>query len=92
VVSLLLADNIQVAMKLVVDNMATQCVEEELMKVIADFFSPSVVLDMSTCRVDEVAQESADNSARRETLLEMERILESGQETCRRYSSSQQYG
>ncbi|KAK5105698.1 hypothetical protein LTR62_002362 [Meristemomyces frigidus] len=80
----------KVAMKLVVDNVATQCVEEELMKEISDLFSPTIVLEMDPWRIDEVVQESLDNSARRETLLNMERVLESGQETCRRYFSSHQ--
>ncbi|KAK3670781.1 hypothetical protein LTR78_009353 [Recurvomyces mirabilis] len=80
----------KVAMKLVVDNVATQCVEDELMKKVSDLFSPTTVLEMNPRRIDEVVQESPDTSLRRETLLNMERILESGLETCRRYPSSHQ--
>jgi len=82
----------QVVMKLVVDNMATQCVEDMLMRVIPDLFSPTVVMEMDISMVHLIAQESDENSLHREKLLEMAKVLEAGQETCRRHVSSQKTG
>ncbi|KAK5718184.1 hypothetical protein LTS12_027708 [Elasticomyces elasticus] len=82
----------KVAMKLVVDNMATQCVEDMLMKSIPDLFSASIVLEMDADTVEQIARESVENAARRDQLHNMARVLESGQETCRRHVPSHRNG
>ncbi|KAK3613202.1 hypothetical protein LTR56_028019 [Elasticomyces elasticus] len=79
-------------MKLVVDNMATQCVEDILMKSVPDLFSASIVLEMDADTIERIARESIENASRRDQLHNMARVLESGQETCRRHVSSHRNG
>ena len=75
-------------MKTIVDNMARQCVEEILVRAIPDIFSPDKIIDMDSATVQRMAQESEANTARRAHLLEIQKLLESGLEMCRRHISS----
>ena len=72
-------------MKAVVDNVAVQCIENQLIKILPDIFSPATILETDTNKICKVAEESSFSAEQREQLLTKERVLEAGLETCRRH-------
>ncbi|KAF2158470.1 hypothetical protein M409DRAFT_71632 [Zasmidium cellare ATCC 36951] len=77
----------KVAMKVVVDNISTQCVEEKLIKSLPSVLSPSAVLEMDAKTINGIARESAISAERREDLRKRAVTLEASLETCRRHTS-----
>jgi hypothetical protein len=77
--------SLQVAMKNVVDNVATQCWEDLLIRPLPDFLAPTTVIDMGEVEIDKIANEPAINVDQRDFLTRTIQILELGLETCRKH-------
>ena len=79
--------SLQVAMKNVVDNVATQCWEDLLIRPLPDVLTPATVIDMEEVEINRIAKEPAINTDQRDSLTRTLRVLELGLETCRRHAS-----
>lgn len=79
-------------MKAVVDNIATQCIESQLIKSLPQVFSPATVIEMDANTVGRVAEESATSADLRNSLMMKKEILESGLDTCRRHATVERPG
>ena len=79
-------------MKTVVDNIAVQCIEHQLIKPLPNIFSPATVIDMDDATVRKVAEESTANAELRTSLLRKTQVLEAGLDTCRRHATLQRPG
>jgi GTPase SAR1 family protein len=77
--------SLQVAMKNVVDNVATQCWEDLLIRPLPDLLAPTTVIDMGEVEIDKIAKEPAINVDQRDFLTRTIQILELGLETCRKH-------
>ena len=75
----------QVAMKNVVDNVATQCWEDLLIKPLPDVLTPTTIIEMEVVEIDKIAKEPTINTDQRDSLTRTIQILESGLETCRKH-------
>lgn len=74
-------------MKNVVDNVATQCWEDLLIKPLPDILTPTITLEMEAFQIDKIAKEPAANIDQRDSLTRTIQILELGLETCRKHVS-----
>lgn len=74
-------------MKNVVDNVATQCWEDLLIKPLPDILTPAKILEMEAFEIDRIAKEPAINTDQRNSLTRTIQILELGLETCRKHVS-----
>jgi hypothetical protein len=74
-------------MKNVVDNVATQCWEDLLIRPLSDVLTPATVIDMEEAEINKIAKEPAINTDQRESLTRTLKVLELGLETCRRHAS-----
>jgi hypothetical protein len=76
-----------VALKCLVDNVATHAVEMILIQKLESFLSPSRVIEMHPELVENIAAESPSAVHQREQLSRKLEVLVAGIETCRRYAS-----
>jgi hypothetical protein len=76
---------LQIAMKNVVDNVATQCWEDLLIKPLPDVLTPTTIIEMEAVEIDKIAKEPTINTDQRDSLTRTIQILESGLETCRKH-------
>jgi hypothetical protein len=72
-------------MKNVVDNVATQCWEDLLIKPLPDVLTPTTIIEMEAEEIDKIAKEPTINTDQRDSLTRTIQILESGLETCRKH-------
>jgi hypothetical protein len=72
-------------MKNVVDNVATQCWEDLLIKPLPDVLTPTTIIEMEVEEIDKIAKEPTINTDQRDSLTRTIQILESGLETCRKH-------
>jgi hypothetical protein len=72
-------------MKNVVDNVATQCWEDLLIKPLPDILTPTTIIEMEAVEIDKIAKEPTINTDQRDSLTRTIQILESGLETCRKH-------
>ena len=77
----------KVAMKLLVDNVAIQAVEACFIRGLEEILSPSSILEMDPEMVTRIANEPREHQQHREHLSRKLAVLESGLETCKRYTS-----
>ena len=52
----------QVAMKNVVDNVATQCWEDLLIKPLPDILTPTTIIEMEVVEIEKIAEEPTINT------------------------------
>jgi len=72
-------------MKNVVDNVATQCWEDLLIKPIPDILTPTKIIEMEVVEIENIAKEPTINTYQRDSLTRTIQTLESGLETCRKH-------
>jgi hypothetical protein len=75
----------KVAMKLIIDNIASQAVETQLVGKLGDLLSSARVIQMEPNLVSRIAAESPDNRLQRERLTRKLVILQAGLESCKKY-------
>jgi hypothetical protein len=73
-----------VALKCVVDNIATFAVEIKLVQQLEGFLSPSNIIDMRPELIEKIAVESPSVVTQREQLSRKLEVLVSGMNVCRR--------
>ena len=71
--------------KNVVDNVATQCWEDLLIRPLPEILTPTTIVDMEAADIDRIAREPGVNADQRDSLTKTLQILELGLETCRRH-------
>ena len=76
----------KVALKLFVDNVTTQAVEACLIRGLESILSPSSILEMSPEMVTRIADEPQEHQQQRDHLTRKLAVLNSGLETCKRYT------
>lgn len=76
----------QVALKSMVDNVATYAIELLLIQKLESFLSPSQIITMSPESVRKIAAESSSAVAQREQLSRKLEVLVTGLETCQGYA------
>lgn len=72
-------------MKTIIDNIATQTVETQLVQKLGDLLSPARIIQMKPDLVGRIAAESSDNRSRREQLTRKLVILQDGLKSCKKY-------
>ena len=75
----------KVAMKSIIDNIATQAVETQLVGKLGDLLSPARVIQMKPDLVSRIAAESLDNRSLRERLGRKRVTLQAGLESCKKH-------
>jgi len=75
----------KVAMKSIIDNIATQAVENQLVGKLGDLLSPARIIQMKPDLVGRIAAESPDNLSQRERLTRKLVILQAGLENCKKH-------
>ncbi|KAI1260646.1 dynamin family protein [Xylariaceae sp. FL1019] len=74
-----------VAMKRFVDDVSVEVIEEKLLAVLGDIFSPIKVFNMSPELVATIAGEAREIRAKRKKLTKQVDVLKKGSETCKRF-------
>ena len=76
----------KVALKLLVDNVAIQAVEACLIRGLEKILSPSSILEMDPDTITRIGNEPQEHQQQREHLIRKLAVLNSGLETCKRYT------
>ena len=76
----------QVAMKVLVDNVATLAIQACLSSHLSELLSPSSIQEMNDGLISAIAAESEENQAERDQLTRKLEVLRSGLDICKRYS------
>lgn len=72
-------------MKTVVDNIATQAVEAQLVGKLGDLLSPARIMQMKPDMVSKIATETLDSRLRREQLTRKLVVLQAGLDRCKKH-------
>jgi hypothetical protein len=72
-------------MKSIIDNIATQAVETQLVRKLGDLLSPARIMQMKPDLVGKIASESSDNRLQRESLTRKLVVLQAGLNSCKKY-------
>jgi hypothetical protein len=72
-------------MKTVVDSIATQAVETQLIGKLRDLLSPARIIQMKPELVGKIAAESLNNRSQREQLTRKLVILQAGLDRCKKH-------
>jgi hypothetical protein len=72
-------------MKTVVDSIATQAVETQLVERLRDLLSPARIIQMKPELVAKIAAESVNNRLQREQLTRKLVVLQAGLDRCKKH-------
>ena len=72
-------------MKSVIDNIANQAVETQLVGKLGELLSPARVIQMKPDLVGKIAAESSDNRLQRERLTRKLVVLQAGLDSCKKH-------
>lgn len=75
----------QVALKVLIDNVASLAIENCLMEGLSEILSPANIMDMDDDLITAVAAEPEEAQIERQLLTEKLKVLEAGMQTCKRY-------
>ena len=72
-------------MKMFVDNVAVQCVENKLVSKLEDILSPARIIQMGGPLVGRIAAESSESQAQRDRLSRKLAVLKAGAGVCNQF-------
>jgi hypothetical protein len=79
-------------MNLFLDNVPTLAIQGPIIRKVPKIFCPTVVNDMDSVKVNEIAGESEERVSYRKELLQKLATLENGARICHRFSLKSRHG